>query len=49
MSLPAQRVTRVLDGIAANRGYPSKLRLDNGPEFISLVLTDWAEKHGVVL
>ncbi|MCP0914258.1 IS3 family transposase [Legionella sp. 27cVA30] len=49
LSLPAQRVTRVLDSIAANRGYPAKLRLDNGPEFISLVLADWAEKHGVTL
>lgn len=49
LSLPAQRVTRVLDGIAATRGYPSKLRLDNGPEFISLALADWAEKHGVNL
>ncbi|KTC86541.1 ISxcC1 transposase [Legionella brunensis] len=39
----------MLDGIAANRGYPAKLRLDNGPEFISLVLADWAEKYGVIL
>ena len=34
LNLPAQRVVRVLDRIAANRGYPAMLRLDNGPEFI---------------
>ncbi|QBS11153.1 IS3 family transposase [Legionella israelensis] len=49
LSLPALRVIRVLDHIAANRGYPARLRLDNGPEFISLALADWAEKHGVIL
>ncbi|HGC5753460.1 TPA: integrase core domain-containing protein, partial [Legionella pneumophila] len=43
LNLPAPRVTRVLDSIAANRGYPAK------PEFISLVLAGWAEKHGVTL
>ena len=31
------------------RGYPLKLRLDNGPEFIAVALADWAEQHGVTL
>ena len=48
-NLPAQRVVRSLDGIAATRGYPLKLRLDNGPEFVSVALADWAEQHGVAL
>ena len=48
-SLPAQRVVRVLDRIAATRGYPLKLRSDNGPEFIAVALADWAEQHGVTL
>jgi putative transposase len=48
-NLPAERVVRTLDRIAATRGYPLKLRLDNGPEFISLALADWAEQHGVKL
>jgi putative transposase len=48
-NLPAGRVVRTLDRIAATRGYPLKLRLDNGPEFISLALADWAEQHGVTL
>lgn len=42
-------MVRVLDRIAANRGYPAMLRMDNGPGFISLVLAEWAEKHAVKL
>lgn len=49
MNLPAQRVVRVLERIASWRGYPQKLRLDNGPENISLALAEWAEEHGVSL
>ena len=48
LNLPALRVVRVLDRIAANRGYPVMLRMDNGPEFISLALAEWAEKHAGV-
>jgi len=48
-NLPAPRVVRTLDRIAAERGYPLKLRLDNGPELISVTLADWAEAHGVTL
>lgn len=28
---------------------PVMLRMDNGPEFISLALAEWAEKHAVTL
>jgi len=49
MSLPALRVIRVLDRIAAYRGYPKRLRQDNGPEFISHALELWSEQHGVKL
>jgi len=38
-----------MDHIAANRDYPLKLRMVNGPEFISLTLAQWAEDHGVQL
>ncbi|WP_119072106.1 DDE-type integrase/transposase/recombinase [Aggregatilinea lenta] len=34
-SLPAARVIRVLDQVAAERGYPRAIRSDNGPEFIA--------------
>ncbi|HHR8338648.1 TPA: integrase core domain-containing protein [Salmonella enterica] len=49
LNLPALRVVRVLDRIAANRDYPVMLRMDNGPEFISLALAEWAEQHAVKL
>lgn len=48
-SLPALRVVRVLDTLAAWRGYPKQLRSDNGPEFISNKLDEWAEKNGILL
>lgn len=48
-SLPAARVVRVLDMLAAWRGYPQCLRSDNGPEFISQKLEEWAEEHDVLL
>jgi len=49
LNLPAQRVIRVLERVALWRGYPQKLRLDNGPEMISIALAEWAETHGVSL
>lgn len=49
LNIPAQRVVRVLDRIVANRGYPLKMRMDNGPELVSLALAQWAEEHGVQL
>ena len=48
-NLPAQRIVRELDQIAAVRGYPLKLRIDNGPEFIAVALAEWAEEHQVTL
>ena len=49
LNLPAERVVRVLERIAGWRGYPVKMRLDNGPELISVTLAEWAEEHGVEL
>jgi putative transposase len=49
LNLPALRVIRVLVRIAAWRGYPQQLRLDNGPEFVSAAIADWAEQRGVEL
>jgi putative transposase len=49
LNLPAGRIIRVLDRVAAWRGYPRKLRLDNGPELISLSLAEWAEQRGISL
>ena len=48
-SLPAKRVTRLLDRIIAGRGKPGKLRSDNGPEFISEELQAWCRINEVEL
>lgn len=49
LNIPAQWVVRVLDRIMANRGYPLKIRMGNGPKLVSLTLALWAEEHGVIL
>lgn len=46
-SLPALRVKRVLDEIAATRGLPANIRSDNGPEFISQCMEQWCEDNKV--
>lgn len=48
-SLPAARVIRALDELIEVRGRPKRLRLDNGPELISLALHDWALRYGIEL
>jgi len=49
LSLPARRIIRTLDRVAVRRGYPKQIRVDNGPEFISVALAEWAEGHGIHL
>ena len=46
-SLPAERVIRALDQVIEWRGKPFQIRCDNGPEYISYLLTQWAEKHKI--
>jgi putative transposase len=48
-NLPALRIIRVLEQIALSRGYPDKVRLDNGPEFVSAALAEWADEHAIQL
>jgi putative transposase len=48
-SMPSLRVIRVLNRVIEQRGKPSNIRSDNGPEFISHVLQDWCEKHQITL
>jgi hypothetical protein len=42
-SITADRLVDLLDHIVAVRGVPRVLRYDNGPEFASRVLANWAE------
>jgi putative transposase len=49
LNLPATRVTRTLERIAAWRGYPAKLRLGNGPQIVALPLAEWVERKSIAL
>ena len=49
LSLPGARVTRVLDRLVAERGKPQRIVVDNGPEFTSRALDQWAYDNGVEL
>lgn len=48
-SLPAARVVRSLDQIIEWRGKPKAIRCDNGPEYISKLLKNWAETNKIKL
>lgn len=48
-SLSAARVVRALDELIELRGAPKRLRFDNGPEFISATLNDWAVSNSIEL
>jgi putative transposase len=48
-SLPAMRVVRGLNQIIEWRGTPATIRVDNGPEYFSVLLIDWAEKRGIAI
>lgn len=48
-SLPAERVARVLDRAAARYGWPKTIVVDNGPEFTSRALDQWAFERGIHL
>jgi putative transposase len=48
-SLPSERVIRSLERIIEWRGKPLALRCDNGPEYISQNLIDWATQKQITL
>jgi putative transposase len=48
-SLRAERVVRVLEQIIQWRGKPERIRVDNGPEFISGKLGLWCEERNMHL
>lgn len=48
-SLPAERVIRTLNQIIEWRGKPKSIRCDNGPEYISKLLAQWAEQNKIKL
>lgn len=48
-SLGGIRVVQVLEWLAETRGLPQVITTDNGPEFTSKVLDEWAYSRGVKL
>ena len=48
-SLPAERVIRTLNNIIEWRGKPLQIRCDNGPEYISGKLAEWACNRSIKL
>tara|TARA_R110001592_G_scaffold271012_1_gene537508 strand:+ start:4977 stop:5525 length:549 start_codon:yes stop_codon:yes gene_type:complete len=47
--ISGEQVARTLDAIAALRGYPQAIRTDQGPEFTSKALDQWAYANRVQL
>ena len=48
-SYPSEFVIRALQNLEVQRGLPSKIRVDNGPEFISNKLKQYCEFKGISL
>jgi putative transposase len=48
-SLGSSRVTGALDRLIEQRGQPENVRSDDGPEFTSRRMLDWAEEHKINL
>jgi putative transposase len=48
-SIPAPRVTRVVDELIALHGRPAAVRVDNGPELLAQVFVDWCDARGIVI
>lgn len=48
-SFPTEKVISALDELIAKHGTPKRIRMDNGPEFISGKLEQWASQKGIHL
>jgi len=46
-SIPSERVIRYLEQIISWRGQPQAIRCDNGPEYVSTTLQNWANKKKI--
>jgi putative transposase len=45
--ITGEQVAGILDAVLATRPAPQRIRVDNGPEFVSNALDRWAYEHGV--
>lgn len=48
-SIGASIVVNILNRLILERGKPQRIRVDNGPEFISTTLQEWSKEHKVSL
>lgn len=48
-SITGEQVASVLQAVIAGRGAPQRIRVDNGPEFVSNALDRWAYENKVTL
>ena len=48
-AIGGDHLTRILDGICAQRGTPAVIRTDNGAEFTGKAMLNWAHRRGVAL
>jgi len=48
-SISSSKLIRILNKVIEWRGCPRYIRCDNGPEFISHKLKEWAEDKGIIL
>ncbi|RYE18957.1 MAG: transposase [Sphingobacteriaceae bacterium] len=48
-SMPATRVTQILEYAIKEQGKPKCIRVDNGPEFISKEFKDWCSQKGITI
>src|SRR5437588_7141743 len=49
LSLPGVRVVRALEQLAEERGLPTAIRVDNGPEFVCDAVRSWCDRREVTL
>ena len=48
-SIPARRVTRVLEELITRHGRPAAFRLDNGPELTAQAFVEWCDERRIAL
>jgi len=48
-SIPSSRVIATLESISRERGLPKVITVDNGPEYTSKIIREWAKEKGVEL